>query len=255
MPRSLSLGALFGTQVRVHISWPIAAAIITTAFALSILPDRNPDWNAGQLWLAGATICASLAVSVLIHELAHVVVARRFGMAACSITLFLFGGISEMAGDVTRPRTELLIALAGPLTSLGIGLLAALAYTAVQAGEFTLVTPPGGATLLPVLLYYVALTNVVLGIFNLVPAFPLDGGRVLAAVLWVITGDRRRAIGTSSLMGQLAAAALITYGSYHLIFASMLSGLWLIGLGVFLMEAAVGAGGRELERPSEEPSP
>ena len=241
MPRSLTLFTLFGVEVRVHISWPIVAVLITAVFALAILPDRNLDWSTLQLWLTGALIAVTLAASVLVHELAHVAIARRLGMKATTITLFIFGGVSAMETDAAKPRTELLVSLAGPLTSLAIGLLAILLLTPGQ----TLATPAADTSFTQTMLYFIALTNIVLGIFNLVPAFPLDGGRVLNSMLWAITGDRRRALRTASLVGQLGAAAMILYGAYNLFFGELLVGVWLIAIGVFLMEAAVTAARRE----------
>ncbi len=237
MSRSLTLFTLFGTAVRVHISWPIVAVFITAVFALAILPDRNPDWSVPQLWLTGALIAVTLAASVLVHELAHVAVGRRLGMRATAITLFIFGGVSAMETDAAKPKAELLVSIAGPLTSLTIGLLA----IALLRPEPTLGTPGADTLFAQTMLYYIALTNIVLGIFNLVPAFPLDGGRVLNAILWVITGDRRRALRTASLIGQLGAAVMIVYGAYNLFFGELLIGVWFIAIGVFLMEAAVGA--------------
>ena len=239
MPRSLTLFTAFDAKIRVHISWPIAAAFITTAFALAVLPDRHPDWPTPQLWLTGALIALTLAASVLTHELAHVAVGRRFDMTATTITLFIFGGISAMQNDATRPRAELLVSIAGPITSLTIGLLAILLYAATQPPGAILDPPAADATILQAILYYIALANIILGIFNLVPAFPLDGGRILSATLWAITGNRARAIRIAALIGQLGASAMIAYGAYQFIFGSALSGFWLIALGVFLMEAAV----------------
>ena len=236
MPRSLTLFNLFGAEARIHISWPVVAVFITAVFALAILPDRNPGWSALQLWLTGALIALTLAVSILVHELAHVVVGRGLGMKATTITLFIFGGVSAMETDAAKPRAELLVSLAGPLTSLAIGLL-----VIVLLSPETLGAPSTDASFAQTMLYYIALTNVVLGIFNLVPAFPLDGGRVLNAILWMITGDRRRALRTASLIGQLGAAAMIVYGAYNLFFGELLIGVWFIAIGVFLMEAAVGA--------------
>ena len=244
----------FGIAVRVHVSWPLAAAFITIAFAFVILPERFPLWSAGRLWSAGAAIALCLAVSVFAHEFAHVLVARRLGIRASTITLFVFGGVSSMDDEATRPRTELLVSLRRPIGELvfgspwedwrsrshhtgGLGLDAAL-----ENGVM-----PG------VILYYLALTNVALGVFNLAPAFPLDGGRILSAALWAATGDRGRALRRASLIGQIGAGLLITYGAYHAMFGSLLSGVWIIGVGVFLMEAAAGAvdGAGDLRRKLE----
>ena len=233
----------FGIAVRVHVSWPLAAAFITVAFAFVLLPERFPLWGAGRLWSAGAAIALCLAVSVLAHEFAHVLVARRLGIRASTITLFVFGGVSSMDDEATRPRTELLVSLAGPLTSLSLGLLGGLAIALTHGGGPGLDAALENAVMPIVILYYLALTNLALGVFNLAPAFPLDGGRILSAALWAATGDRGRALQRASLIGQIGAALLITYGAYHAIFGSLLSGVWIIGVGVFLMEAAAGTDG------------
>lgn len=241
MPRSLTLFSLFGAAIRVHISWPIVAVFITAVFALAILPDRNPDWSAPQLWLTGALIAVTLAASVLVHELAHVAIARRLRMKATTITLFIFGGVSAMETDAAKPRTELLVSLAGPLTSLAIGLLSILLLTPAQA----LATPTADASFPQTMLYYLAIANIIIGVFNLLPLFPLDGGRVLSAILWAITNNRQRGIRIAALVGQLGAGAMILYGAYNLFFGELLVGVWFIAIGVFLMEAAVGAARRE----------
>lgn len=237
MSRSLKLFTLFDAAVRIHISWPIVAVLITAAFALAILPDRNPGWSALQLWLTGTLIAATLAVSILVHEIAHVVVARRLGMRARTITLFIFGGVSVMETDPARPRAELLVSLAGPLTSLAIGLLA----IALLDPEQALSTPATEASFAQTMLYYIALANIVLGLFNLLPLFPLDGGRILSAILWAMTSNRQGGIRIAAQIGQLGAAAMIVYGAYNLFFGELLIGVWFIAIGVFLMEAAVGA--------------
>ena len=232
-----------GIAVRVHVSWPLAAAFITVAFAFVILPERFPLWGAGRLWSTGASIALCLAVSVLVHEFAHVLVARRLGIRVSTITLFVFGGVSSMEDEAARPRTELLVSLAGPLASLSLGLLGGLAITLTHAGGPGLDSALENEAMPGVILYYLAIANLALGIFNLAPAFPLDGGRILSAALWAATGDRERALRRASLIGQIGSALLITYGAYEAIFGSLLSGVWIIGVGVFLMEAAAGAGG------------
>ena len=236
-----------GIAIRVHVSWPLAAAFITVAFAFVILPERFPLWSAGRLWSAGVAIALFLAVSVLVHELAHVLVARRLGIRASTITLFVFGGVSSMDDKATRPRTELLVSLAGPLASLSLGLLGGLAIALTYAGGAGISAGLENGSMPGVILYYLAIANLALGVFNLAPAFPLDGGRILSAVLWAATGDRGRALRRASLIGQIGSAMLTTYGAYHAIFGSLLSGVWIIGVGVFLMEAAAGAASESTE--------
>ena len=138
-----------------------------------------------------------------------------------------------------RPRAEILVSIAGPITSLTIGLLAILLYAATQPPGAILDPPPADATILQAILYYIAIANIIIGLFNLLPLFPLDGGRVLSAILWAITGNRDKALRIAALIGQLGAAAIIAYGAYNLFFGELLVGVWLIAIGVFLMEAAV----------------
>ena len=253
MHRSVTLFTLFGVRVRVHVSWLLAAALITATFGLLILPQSFPAWGAGKLWFTSLLAALSMAASVLIHEFAHTFTARILGIRASTITLFVFGGVSTMESEASRPRDEFLIAMAGPLSSILIGVVAGAGVVLMSLGEAT----PGARLALPatsagVVLFYVAAANIVLGAFNLAPSFPLDGGRILSAALWAATGNRRRAVRRASLVGHLGAAAMITYGAYHVVFGSLLFGVWIIGIGVFLMQTAVGA--REHPTSAEEAS-
>ena len=262
MPRSLKLFTLFGTQVRVHYTWPIAAVFVTAVFALAILPDLNPDWSLPQLWLTGALIAVALAASVFVHELTHIVVARRLGVGSTGITLFALGGVAHLDDVTNRPRTELLIAIAGPMVSIAIGLGAFILVTSVDQPTYVMTTEyfytedglrahahfylpeettPGQAFQYLRYIHTLAIANIIIGLFNLLPLFPLDGGRILSATLWAITGNRARATRTAALIGQLGAAAIIAYGAYNLFFGELLVGVWLIAIGVFLMEAAIGS--------------
>ena len=243
MNRSIILFTLCGVRVRVHASWLLAAALITATFGLLILPQSFPWWGAGRLWLTSFLAALSLAASVLIHEFAHTFAARILGIKATSITLFVFGGVSAMESETTRPRDEFLIAIVGPLSSILIGVVAGAGVVLMSLGE---AAPRAGlelpATSVGVVLFYLAAANIVLGAFNLAPAFPLDGGRILSAALWAVTGDRWRALSTAAIVGQIGAAGLIAFGCYQIIFGSLLSGFWLIGVGLFLMEAASSTG-------------
>ena len=259
MPRSLKLFTLFGTQVRVHYTWPIAA--IPIAGLLIIYPDirRIPTWDD---ILFGASFMVILTASVLVHEMAHVVVARRLSIRSTGVTLFALGGISHLDEVTNRPRTELFIALAGPMVSIAIGLGAFILVTSVDQPTYVMTTEyfytedglrahahfylpeettPGQAFQYVRYIHTLALANIIIGLFNLLPLFPLDGGRILSATLWAITGNRARATRIAALIGQLGAAAIIAYGAYNLFFGELLVGVWLIAIGVFLMEAAIGS--------------
>ena len=260
MPRSLTLFTLFGTPSPRPLHMADRRRICYPVFALAILPDLNPDWSLPQLWLTGALIAVALAASVFVHELTHIVVARRLGVGSTGITLFALGGVAHLDDVTNRPRTELLIAIAGPMVSIAIGLGAFILVTSVDQPTYVMTTEyfytedglrahahfylpeettPGQAFQYVRYIHTLALANIAIGLFNLLPLFPLDGGRILSATLWAITGNRARAIRIAALIGQLGASAMIAYGAYQFIFGSALSGFWLIALGVFLMEAAV----------------
>ncbi len=254
MSRSLKLFTLFGAPVRIAYTWPIAPIIITVALGATI--NDNYFFTDGSLapYSIAAAIALAIVASILLHELAHVLVARRFGIRASGITLFALGGVSHLDsddGDAGRPRTDLAVSIAGPLTSLAIGVVlgmnslipnalldpADIEYRYVSMAE----AAPGPGFFLRLGIEYIAIANIIIGVFNLLPLFPLDGGRILSAILWAITNNRQRAIGMAALVGQLGAAAMIVYGAYNLFFGELLVGVWLIAIGVFLMEAAVTA--------------
>ena len=261
MPRSLTLFTLFGTPVRAHISWPIALIIITAALGVSISAAVNsPQENAAAYALATATALA-IAASVVIHEFAHVLTARRFGIQATDITLFALGGVSHLDhDDAGTPRVDAAVSIAGPVMSLAVGLAlgAALRITNTLDESSTsgfLLSAAEAFSLEPAFLIrlgieYVAIANIVIGLANLIPLFPLDGGRILSAILWMMTGSQVRAVKTAALIGQAGAAGIILYGAYNLFFGELLPGVWLTVIGVFLMEGAVREGAEQaIERP------
>ena len=253
MPRSLILFHLFGTPIRVHYSWPIAAAVFIAIFTIYLDPRR---YLLLDEILFAATIMVFLTASVLVHEMAHVLVARRLGIRSTGVTLFALGGISHLDDVTNRPRSELFIAIAGPMVSIAIGLGTFVFATTVDQQSYSSTVqyyytadgqqqhvhlPPEVTVLSQTFQYirYLAIANIIIGLFNLLPLFPLDGGRVLSAILWAITGNRDKALRIAALIGQLGAAAIIAYGAYNLFFGELLVGVWLIAIGVFLMEAAV----------------
>ena len=253
MSRSLKLFTLFGTPVRVNYTWPIAPIFITIALGTWV---SNRYTSTGEIlgpYTFAAIVAFCLAVSVLIHEFAHVLVARRLGIRSSGITLFVLGGVSHLdVDDDRRPRTDFAVSIAGPITSLILGLVcgaisllpdiltdpSTIEYRYVSMAEVTALGPD---FFLRLGIEYLALVNIIIGLFNLLPLFPLDGGRILSAILWAITNNRQRALRTASLVGQLGAAVMIVYGAYNLFFGELLIGVWFIAIGVFLMEAAVGA--------------
>ncbi len=222
----MRIGRVFGIDIKIHVSWLFVFALVTWTLASDVGPLRHLDITPGQRWLLGAVTSLLFFASVLIHELAHSLVARSRGIPIQGITLWIFGGVSSFEGEPTTAPSEAWIALVGPLASL---VLAAIFYgLAVVVNPLT---PLGEA------FGYLALANLILGIFNILPAFPLDGGRVLHAVIWRATGDRLRATGIAVATGRVLAWLLIAYGIYETLTFGFGGGLWLTFIGWFLLQA------------------
>ena len=251
MPRSLRLFTLLGTPVRAHYSWPIALVFITFVIALAVdLGDSSgPDILVPYVF--GVVVALFLAASVLVHEFAHVTVARRVGLHVSGITLFALGGVSHISEDdeSPSPRTDVAVSLAGPIVSLIVGLqFLAIRFVLNQLFDTEVEFANADAFSMRFVMHlaylatgYIAIANIIIGLLNLLPFLPLDGGRIFSAILWRVTGDRYKARRAAALTGQAGAAAIITYGAYNLFFGETFPGIWLTAIGVFLMEAALRA--------------
>jgi Zn-dependent protease/predicted transcriptional regulator len=242
------IGRLFGIDIRVDSSWVFIFLLITWNLSV-VLGDTHQDWNTGLRW--GMAIAAALLffASVLAHELAHSLVARAQGVPVRSITLFLFGGVSSIERDPASPRAEFAMAIVGPLTSIVLGVIL---VGIVGAGSTVLqqaISAPAQAIArmdpLFTILLWLGSTNLILGVFNMVPGFPLDGGRVLRSILWAATGSFRRGTRWASWVGQaiaflmIAAGIAMVFGAQIPFFGTgLLSGLWLAFIGWFLQSAA-----------------
>ncbi len=226
MRQTLTLGRLFDIRVGVHVSWLAVYAFMTLALArgLGMLPQP-------EAYVLGAACALALFGSVVAHELAHALVARRFGVRTDAITLFLFGGIATLEEEPTAPRADAVIALAGPLLS---GLLAVAALAAVLAADRFVGHGPARDAL-GALGTYVVVANAVLAVFNLIPAYPMDGGRVLRALLWHGLRDRAAATriasraGTAFALLLVAAGVLVVAATHDLVYG------WYLVLGIFLL--------------------
>jgi len=188
---SFRLFRVGGIDVGVHPSWLIIFALVTWSIAAGFVPEAIPNIRPVEAWIIGGVTAILMFASVLIHELAHSFVANRRGVPVHSITLFLFGGVSNLSAESKNPGTEFQIAIVGPLTSFVIAGLAWL--VAIQPLDDRVA----------VVFVYLAFVNAVLGVFNLVPGFPLDGGRVFRSVVWKATGSVRRATEIAATVGQL----------------------------------------------------
>jgi Zn-dependent protease/CBS domain-containing protein len=226
---TIPLGRIAGIPVGMHWSALIGIALLGQLVGLTVLPSTAPGLSTGAYWLAGGLAALGLGGSLLTHELAHAIVARRAGLGVRRITLWLLGGVSELVGQPSEPGAEVRIALIGPVTSLGLGGLLGAA-TVVAHG---LAIPAGGVATLS----WLASMNVLLGVFNLLPGTPLDGGRVLHGLLWRHTGNRDRATRAATTSGQVLGALLAGTGIL-LALHGRLDGLWLLLVGWFLAGSA-----------------
>ena len=221
------VGRLAGIDISIHPSWLVIAFLITYSLAGSQLPRDFPGWSDAQYWIVAGATATLFFASVLAHELSHALVARRFGLAVEGITLFIFGGVTTIDADSRTPREEALIAIAGPAASLVIG--GALVVIGLFVNQ-----PQLGA-----LLAWLGFVNVALAVFNLIPGFPMDGGRVLRAFLWRIRGDRLVATRSAAVVGRTFAYGLVGLGVFIALQpGGIFSGLWLAVIGWFLSNAA-----------------
>lgn len=225
MRQTVSLGRLFDIRVGVHVSWILVFALMTFSIAGTI------DGVAGGVAYTLAAICALLLfASVTAHEFAHALVARRFGVRTQSITLFLFGGVATLESEPPTPGSEVAIALAGPAMS---AVLAAVAFGGLMLLDRTLHGPV--AEVIALLATYLAFANGVLALFNVIPAYPMDGGRVLRAAIWRYRKSRAAATGAASLVGLIVAAAVVGAASIAVIAHHAWSDAWYVAIGLFLL--------------------
>src|SRR5215211_657129 len=225
---SWRVGRIAGIEVRVDSSWVVIALLITYSMYLQV-SQVYQNISAGEAVWIGVLATVLFFGSVLVHELAHALVAQARGIRVQDITLFLFGGATRAKVDARGPADEFLIALVGPLTS---GLLAGLFGTVAGVGSNLLTRPLAGT------FGYLAWTNLLLAGFNLVPGFPLDGGRLLRAAIWKTTGNLARATRTASLSGQAVGWLLVAAGVASLLAGDLAGGIWFAFIGWFLVQAA-----------------
>jgi Zn-dependent protease len=230
MRQSFRLGRVGGIAIGVHWSVVVIAALLASGLATSVLPTAAPGWSGEAYTLAALAVTLVFFACLLAHELAHALLARRFGVAVPRITLWLLGGVSELEDEPRTPGAAFLIAAAGPVTSLVLGL--------VSAGGAMLADSLRASTMVVTCLVWLAGINLILGVFNLLPGAPLDGGRVLHAILWRVRKDRVAAQVAADRAGVVVGLLLAGLGLVELLFVGNLSGLWLVLLAWFLISAA-----------------
>ncbi len=232
--RGLNLLRIHGIQITVDYSWFIIFFLVVYSMAESYFPPAEKFRSTPQYWLMGVTAASLFFLSVLAHELAHSLVALRQGIRVHSIRLFIFGGLAQISSEPKSGRNEFLIALAGPATSMAIGLASWFFYVFLLLG--------GSYQPLAAMALNLAIANFGLALFNMIPGFPLDGGRILRAVLWDRWNDLTRATKTVSQIGNAVALFLILLGVVLLFFTQlMIGGLWVVFIGLFMKQSAVGS--------------
>jgi len=226
----IRLGRVAGFPVGMNWSVLIIAWLLTWSLATGGLPHGAPGHAPGTYWAAGAVAAVAFLASLLAHELAHAVVARRAGIQVTSITLWLFGGVASLSREPATPAADLRIAAAGPATSLALAGLFGAGSVAIDA--------TAAPHILASVTGWLAGVNLMLGLFNLIPGAPLDGGRVLRAIVWRLRGDRHQAALVATSAGTIVGYGLIGLGLAQFLVAGGIGGLWLVFIGWFLLSAA-----------------
>ncbi len=227
MSGSFRIGRIAGIDINIHISWLIILVLLTFLLANGFFPTAYPGHTSVTYIVLGFVSTILLFISVLLHELAHSLVARARGMPVHTIVLFVFGGVSNIEREPQTPGVEFSMAFVGPLVSLLIG--------AVCYGLLFLIR--GNHSFIVPMLSYLAFTNILLGVFNLIPGFPLDGGRVLHSIIWKLTGNVQTAMNVTTIVGQVFAYMLILFGIELFFFGNGLNGLFIAFTGWFLLSA------------------
>jgi Zn-dependent protease/predicted transcriptional regulator len=229
--QGVPLGRVLGIPIGLDYSWFLIFGLITWSLAASYFPAQYPDWPGMLYWITGLVTSLLFFASVLLHELGHAVVARRFGVPVRSITLFVFGGVAQIGQEPPSAGAEFWIALAGPVVS---GALAV-----VFDGLRNAAVP---ATPLQALGTYLVYINAMLALFNLIPGYPLDGGRIFRAIVWEATHSLRRATQIAAGLGRLIAYLFIVIGVWQIVTGHLFNGLWIVFIGWFLESAAASSG-------------
>jgi Zn-dependent protease len=225
--QSIHLGKIFGIPIELDFSWFLIFILLTWTLATGYFPVEFKNWPTAEYWIVGAVTAIMLFVSVLLHELGHSIVAIRYKIPVKKITLFIFGGISQITSEPPNALAEFWIAIAGPVVSFAL------------AGLFALLQPVSGSVApLLALAKYLALINATLGMFNLIPGFPLDGGRVFRAIVWGVTKSFRRATLIAANVGRFVAFLFILFGVWQMFSGNFIGGLWIAFIGWFLESAA-----------------
>jgi len=229
----IKIFSIFGFDVKLDFSWVFIASLVVWSLATGYFPKELAGLSSDIYWTMAVVGMFGLFFSIVFHELAHSLVARLFGLKIKGITLFIFGGMAEMANEPENPTTEFMMAIAGPLGSF---VLAGAFYLLMFMGDVA-----GAGQPMVTVFSYLAFINAVLAIFNLIPAFPMDGGRVLRAILWHYTGDMARATHIAARGGHFFGIGLIIMGLASVLTGNFVAGMWMVLIGMFVQRAAASA--------------
>jgi Zn-dependent protease len=232
MKAQIKLGRIFGVEIGLHYSWFIIALLITFSL-VGHFEANNPTWSDGLRWAIAIITAVLFFAAIVVHELSHAIVAKMRGLPVRSITLFALGGVAQIEKEAADAKTEFWMGIIGPITSFVIGVICLLITIAVGW------TPPNFPQRpLPAVLLWLGLINIGLAIFNMIPGFPLDGGRVLRGIIWWVTGNAKRATTIAARVGQVIAFFLILYGLMQFFRGAGFNGLWMAFIGWFLLSAS-----------------
>jgi Zn-dependent protease/predicted transcriptional regulator len=232
MKSSIRLGRVFGIDIGLHYSWFLIALLITMSLTAQF-QESHREWGSGVIWTTALMTAILFFAALLAHELSHALVARSRGLTTRAITLFALGGVAQIEKEPQDPKTEFWVGIVGPFTSAIIGLISlGLAWVA----GWRVNTTPG--TPLLSMLVWLGFINLMLAAFNMIPGFPLDGGRILRAIIWWSTGNGTRATQLAARTGQAVALCFIALGIFRFFAGAGIGGLWIAFIGWFLMQAA-----------------
>jgi Zn-dependent protease len=236
MKAHIKLGRIFGVAVGLHYSWIIIALLVTLSLRSQFAIDHS-TWGASTTWTIAIVTGVLFFVSILLHELSHAAVAKLRGIPVRAITLFALGGVAQIEKDAADAKSEFWMGIIGPITSAVIGVVClVLAWLLGWNFASEAVSPPAA------MFMWLGFINIALAIFNMIPGFPLDGGRVLRAVVWWITGDSNRSTRIAAGVGQFVAIGFILLGILRFFSGAGFGGLWIAFIGWFLLEAARASG-------------
>ena len=227
--KGLKLFRVLGIQISLNYTWFIVFGLIVWSLAFYYFPYRYPELSQPAHWIMGFLGAVFMFLSVLAHEVTHSAIAKKEGMEVSEITLFIFGGVSQLTKEPQDPHKELKVAIGGPVSSLVLAFI-----------FFLLAKTTSNLPLLAGLLGYLAYVNVALAIFNLIPGFPLDGGRVLRALYWKKTGSLQRATRITSEIGKMVGVGIVLFGLFRLLIGDIMGGFWFVIIGIFLRSSAEG---------------